>query len=178
MLSEAQDMSTISYWLNQWIKSGAKLLHEIVCNSYALIGAITFSFCQISRTRYCDICLRVLQKKETSTPTVFIRLDIAHFIKMICRWKCLGKGRIKEFFVRSLIILVESETLEQFEDTFVEIIVIASFETYGLKCSTLVPAPAELFRCHMINLIKDTNFINNHQLYNEDLDITTQGFIE
>jgi len=180
MLSEAQDMSTISYWLNQWIRSGAKLPHEIVCDySYALIGAITFSYCQMSRSRYCDICLKVLQNKETSTPPVFIRLDIAHFVKMICRWKCLGKGRIKEFFVRSLIILVESETLEQFEDTFVKIVVIASSETDGLENFTSVPTPAELFRCHLINTIKDTNPLKDPQLYEEDLDIvTSQDFNE
>lgn len=112
MLSDAQNMPTISYLLNQWIRSGAKLPHEIVCDySHALIGAITLSFCQMSRSRYCDICLKVLQNKETSTSPIFVRLDIAHFIKMICCWKCLGKGKIKEFFVRSLIILVESETL-------------------------------------------------------------------
>lgn len=174
MLSEAQDMSTISYWLNQWIKSGAKLPHEIICDySYALIGAITLSYCQMSRSRYCDMCLKVLQNKEKSLPPVFIRLDIAHLVKMICRWKCLGKGRIKEFFVRSLIILVESDTLEKFEDTFVKIVVIASSETDGLECLTSVPAPAESFRCHIINMIKDTNPLNDSHLYDEDLDIIT-----
>lgn len=43
MVSEAQDLSTISYWLNQWIRNGAKFPHEIVCDySYALIGGILF----------------------------------------------------------------------------------------------------------------------------------------
>lgn len=175
MLSETQDMSTIPYWLNQWIRSGAKLPHEIVCSySYALIGAITFSYCQMSRSRYYDICLRVLQNNETTSPAVCIRLGIAHFIKMICHWKCLGKSRIKEFFVRSLIILVESETLEKFEEIFVKIVVIASSETDGLELrSTSVPVPAELFRSHMISMIKDTNLLNDFELDNEDLNTIT-----
>lgn len=156
MVSEAQDMPSILYWLNQWIRNGAALPHEIVCDySYALIGAITLSFCQMSRSQYSEACLKLLQKTETIIPTVHIRLDVAHFIKMVCRWTCLSKGRIREFFIRAITVLVESKTLEEFEDIFVMILVISLSETDGLRCFTEIPTPAEEFRCRIINIIKD-----------------------
>lgn len=167
-------MPTISYWLNQWIKSGAALPHEMVCDyAYALIGAITLSYCQMSRSDYCDTCLKVLQKKEVFIPGVYIRLDIAYFTKMISHWKCLGKGRVKEFFIRSLILLVESRTLKQFEDTFIKMSVIASSETDGLECSTIIPTPFEKFCCDIINMIKYVNFEYDLELFSEDLNMST-----
>lgn len=46
MLSESQDTPTITYWLSQWLQSGAPIPVEIMCDySNALIGAITRSYC-------------------------------------------------------------------------------------------------------------------------------------
>lgn len=60
--------------------------------------------------------------------------------------------------------MVESETLEQFEDTFVKIVFIVSSKRDVLKCLTAVLVPAELFQCQIINTIKDTNFINGYKV--------------
>jgi len=58
-------------------------------------------------------------------------------------------------------------------------VVIVSSETDCLECFTSVPTPAELFRCHLINTIKETNPLKDFQLYDEDLDfIISQDFNE
>jgi len=46
MLSEIQDLPTITYWLSQWIRAGATSPYEVVVDySNALIGAVTRAFC-------------------------------------------------------------------------------------------------------------------------------------
>lgn len=87
MLSESQDTSTITYWLSQWLRFGTPSPVEIVCDySNALIGAITRSFCGgISKKQYCEQSLNIMKNKDTNLPKDFIRLDIAHFTKMVCR---------------------------------------------------------------------------------------------
>lgn len=46
MLSKSQDMSTITYWISQWIRNGSPMPNEVICDySYALIGAICRGFC-------------------------------------------------------------------------------------------------------------------------------------
>jgi len=97
MLSESQDTPTITFWLSQWLRSGAPSPTEIVCDySNALIGAITRSFCGgMSKKQYCETSLKILKNKDATLPKVYVRLDIAHFTKMVCRWKCLRIGPIK-----------------------------------------------------------------------------------
>lgn len=158
MISESHDTPTITYWLSLWLWSGAPAPNEIVCDySNALIGAITRSFCGgMSKRQYCKQCLDILEKKELNLPEVYVRLDIAHFIKMTCRWKCLKKGPIKEFFVCSIILLIHCKTLKEFEDTHEKIVVVACSETdepqHG---SSLNDSPAERFRNDLIGCIED-----------------------
>lgn len=112
MLSEKQDTFTIFSWLTLWIKDGVPSPQETVCDfSMALLGAITRAFCSGMTVRtYIDSCLEILTGKKSSNNQLscFVRIDVAHLIKMICRWKCWKGPRIyhlKEFFVRYLILL-------------------------------------------------------------------------
>jgi len=84
MLSESQDTPTITFWLSQWLRSGAPSPTEIVCDySNALIGAITRSFCGgMSKKQYCETSLKILKNKDATLPEVYVRLDIAHFTKI------------------------------------------------------------------------------------------------
>jgi len=96
MLSDVQDLPTITYWLSQWLRAGATSPYEVVVDySNALIGAVIRAFCcGLSKIQYCEISLKILQDEEddiivpNSRLEVYVRLDIAHLIKMICRWKC------------------------------------------------------------------------------------------
>lgn len=105
MVSEKQDLPTILYWLNKLQLSGVPSPNEIVTDmSRAILGAVSRAFCNgIGIKEYVDVCLQYLLKESTSFPTYFLRIDIAHFIKMQCRWKCFNgtnKRRLKEFYIR------------------------------------------------------------------------------
>lgn len=107
MLSEKQDTFTIYSWLNSWLMDGVRAPQETVCDySMALLGGISRAFCGgISLHTYVDTCLDALKRQLTShfMLTCYIRIDIAHLIKLVCRWKCWKKTRIvhlKEFYVR------------------------------------------------------------------------------
>lgn len=107
MISEKQDMFTIFSWLTLWMNDGVSAPQETVCDfSMALLGAITRAFCGgITVRTYVESCLDVLVYEKSTHPqlTCFVRIDIAHLIKMICRWKCWKGSRsyhLKDFFIR------------------------------------------------------------------------------
>lgn len=167
MLSESQDTPTITFWLSQ---SGAPFPTEIVCDySNSLIGAITRSFCGgMSKKQYCERSLNILMKKDVTLPEVYVLLDIAHFTKMVCRWKCLRIGPIKELFVRAIILLMQCKILEEFKDLFVKIIVIACSETDGLQKGSKIDSPAENFRNELVSIIEDRANLYEHIIINEN----------
>lgn len=89
------------------MNDGVSAPQESVCDfSMALLGAITRTFCGGMTVRtYVESCLEILTYKKTANPQLscFVRIDIAHLIKMISRWKCWKGSKshhLKEFFVR------------------------------------------------------------------------------
>lgn len=52
-------------------------------------------------------------------PVTFIRIDVAHFMHIICRWKCFKNIRqrvIKDFCIRCIALMIECYTLLEFEE--------------------------------------------------------------
>ncbi|KAE9521913.1 hypothetical protein AGLY_017720 [Aphis glycines] len=151
MLSEVQDLPTITYRLSQWIRAGATSPYEVVIDYYnaAFIGAVIRAFC-------------------SGLLDVFLRLDIAHLIKMIFRWKCFkvrSHGKIKEFYVRA----IKPRTLEQFRTILTEILVIISSEYDGSIEGTTYDTSSEKFREKILKQIENDNFKENIISYNEEL---------
>lgn len=102
--------------------------------SKALMGAVTRALCNgLNVNQYCEMCFNALSSSsENILPTCFIRIDIPHFIHMICRWKCFhvsGKTRLQEFYVRYARFLLQSRTLDKFSKTLTSVLIIAYSET-------------------------------------------------
>jgi len=102
--------------------------------SKALMGAVTRAICNgLNVNQYCEMCFNALLSPSVNIlPTCFIRNDIAHFIHMICRWKCFqssGKTRLKEFYVRCARLLLQSRTLDEFSKILTSILTVAYSET-------------------------------------------------
>ncbi|CAI6372658.1 unnamed protein product [Macrosiphum euphorbiae] len=167
MLSEVQDLATITYWLSQWIRAGATSPYEVVVDySNALIGAVIRAFCYgLSKIQYCEISLKILQDEEDGTvPTPGLDIYIAHLIKMICRWKCFkvrNHGKIKEFYVRAIVLLIKSKTLDQFKTILTEILVVASSEYDGNIEGTKYYTSSEKFRENILKQIENDGFKEN-----------------
>lgn len=134
MLSEKHDANIIQYWLGEWLRSGGTVPNEVITDfSFALLNAVAGAFNNCNLSNYIKLCLKCLnynKDAKTIVPKCFIRLDIAHIIKMIARWQCFhGKApRIKDFYMRCIGFLTTIETKNQFENIFYSILVVALSE--------------------------------------------------
>jgi len=108
MISEKQNTFTIYSWLQSWLNDGVLPPQETVTDcSMALLGAIARAFCGgITVNFYVNTCLDILLQGKSSAShqlQCYMRIDIAHLIKLVCRWKCwqgIKSQHLKQFFVR------------------------------------------------------------------------------
>ncbi len=94
MLSERHDVYAITQWLTEWIRAGAPTPKEVVSDfSLALLGALVKAFTPHPDLKtYINVCCGVLLGKQSAkAPPCFVRVNVAHCIKMICQWDCLKK---------------------------------------------------------------------------------------
>ena len=136
MLSERHDIQAIQNWLSEWRRAGAAVPKEVVCDfSLALLGGVVKAFTlQPDLKTYIDQCFGVLMGKEHSTlPPCFVRVDVAHCIKIISRWDCLRKkgNRLREFYLRAMAQLLQSVTMDQAKELIRSIVVVALSESEG-----------------------------------------------
>lgn len=123
MLSERQDTISIQHWLNQWIQNGAISPKEAVTDmSLAMIGAAVRAFTQFNNLEdYIIRCWNIVSSRNEAVqhelPTCFLRLDVAHIMKLVSQWKCLkdSRNRIKEFYMRGIAQLILCEDLDTCE---------------------------------------------------------------
>lgn len=102
--------------------AGMQVPNEIVCDySKALLGAISRAYCnQQTIKEYIDNCFSYLCNHVATLPKTFIRIDVAHIIHMICRWKCLnGRKEVKDFYVRCVGLLLKSTNMKEFEKNLI-----------------------------------------------------------
>lgn len=184
MVSEKQDTLSIYYWLGQWIRDGALIPHEVVSDySKAILGAISRAFCNgISLHEYNERCFKIINNNccNIDLPQCYIRIDISHLIKMVCRWKCLlekHKYRLREFYVRCVRLLIGSETMKEFEDILINILTVAMSETEGVfkTKNGIDENPSEVARKTLLDQIKGadcivvSNIIQSNE-FNDDTD--------
>lgn len=166
MISEKQDTLSIYSWLASWMATGIQPPNEVVCDySRALLAAITrVFFKEASTDSYANYTYKLLIGKEMEVPTTYIRLDVAHIIKIFCRIKCMSgiKNRhLKEFYVRGFRLLLTSEDLSSFEIILEALLTIMLCETDGLDSDDVV-SPSEKHREFILNLIKGIQDDDEH----------------
>jgi len=178
MLSEKQDTLTICTWLSNWKKNAIHEPNETVCDySKALLGALTRSFCDgMSLKTYNESCfLIMLGMKDTRLPKCYIRLDVAHIIKIFCRFKCFtGKKQkyLKEFYVRGLRLLLTSEELSEFKNILESLLTVMMCETDGWVTDRdqVEKSPSEKCREFILSLIRSNvhdNWFDNENDHTE-----------
>lgn len=100
----------------------------------ALLNAISLNFNECRLTIYISCCYKWLSGIKLQRPlSCFVRLDIVHFIKMICRLKVFsGKSsKVKDFYVRCVGVTTTCETKEDFKTLLSAILVVALSECDG-----------------------------------------------
>ncbi|KAL5233861.1 hypothetical protein ACI65C_001271 [Semiaphis heraclei] len=176
MLSEKQDTLTICNWLSNWKKYAIHEPNETVCDySKALLGALTRSFCDgMSLKTYNETCfLIMLGMKETRLPKCYIRLDVAHIVKIFCRFKCFTEKKqkyLKEFYVRGLRLLLTSEELSEFKNILQSLLTVMMCETDGWVTDRdqVEKSPSEKCREFILSLIRS----NVHNSFDNENDHT------
>lgn len=94
MLSERHDSVTIMLWFLRWIQNGAHIPKEAICDySRALLMGMSMAFNKQPIKTYISDRFRTISSscRMGKEPNTFIRIDVAHFIHMICRWKCFKR---------------------------------------------------------------------------------------
>jgi len=174
MVSEQHDTLTIFYWLAQWLKDGVPISQGTTCDySKALLGAICRAFYNgITLYDYVEKCFNILYSKSNNLPVCYIRIDIAHLVKLVCRWKCLTgtkNYRLKEFYVRCVMLLIRANCLEEFENVLLDILTVSISQTEGDQMGSTNKCPAEEARIWLLNNIRGTT-INENDMSNNILD--------
>lgn len=106
---------------------------------------------------YSEACYSYLMKNTTNLPMSYIRIDVAHLVHMVCNWKCLkGRRQIKDFYMRSVGLLIRSESFEHFDCIIRNILILAMAETDGHD-NINEKTPSETSRIFLENLISGTN---------------------
>lgn len=175
MISEKQEGLTILNWLGQWMKSGINPPNEAVCNfSFALLGAMSRIFCNGRSLRfYLEKCFFILQGKDIKIPQCYLRIDVAHIIKIFCRFKCLtgnNNKRLKQFYVRGFRLLLISSHIEEFKSILTSLLTIMLSETDGSTHNNY-KTPAEVSRHRILDMIKGIKVNDEHDNgFDEDSD--------
>jgi len=135
-----------------WMSSRIRLPNEVVCDySRALLAAISRSFCKIGLNDYVNYVFKVLIGIESKIPATYIRLDVAHMVKIFCRIKCLTGVKnkyLKEFYVQRFRLLMTSEDIKAFEKILEAVLTVMLSETDGW--SNNIETPSETARSYYI----------------------------
>lgn len=139
------------------MNTGITLPNECVSDySKTLLGAITRTFFnRRSLKEYINTCFIYLTSDKNQLPECYIRIDVAHMVHIICRWKCLSVRKpVKDFYIRTVGLLIKSNNIEDFKKMLEMIIIIASSETDGDDVNKQ-PTPSEQARTHLNKYISD-----------------------
>ena len=122
MLSERHDTEFITFWLKRWLRRGAPIPKEAVCDySRALLSGLCLALNNMTIKAYIMFCFSSILKGSMERPQTLIRVDVAHLIHLVCRWNCFKAANqrcIKDFYVRCVALMVECQTLSDFDQVF------------------------------------------------------------
>ncbi|CAI6345344.1 unnamed protein product [Macrosiphum euphorbiae] len=140
IVSEKHNNLSISNWLLNWISSDVKKPKETVCdNSLALLSAVVQSFTQYSSLLvYIRVCSDLLTKELNSNshlvPWCFVRIDVAHFLKICTKWTPLKTvpRRVREIILRVIGLLIKCKSLIEVQSLLHSLFVVLINETSGI----------------------------------------------
>lgn len=129
MLSAKHHSLFIKKWLQQWLESGATPPTEIVTdNSAALQNAVCMAFNKLNYHAYLSYCLQLLLRHHCELLPCFIRMDIAHLIKAVTRWKCFQDKQpiVKDFFTKCVGYMSNISEIQLFEECLTAVLIISN----------------------------------------------------
>lgn len=135
MITERNDVNQITFWLREHIRYGARIPRQVVVDfSLALLNSCALAYNDRHLKLYLEDCFRCLEKQDLQHPlSCFIRVDIAHLIKMIAQNPVFrGKHvKVKDFFVRCVALMSSCNDIMDFNQLLTSILIVALSEYDG-----------------------------------------------
>lgn len=158
MISEKQDTLSIFNWIAQWMRCAIQVPNEAICDySFAILGAMAMAFSKNSGIKsYVDQCFGVAIGSHKNLPKCYIRIDVAHIIKIFCRNKHLeGKKNwyLKQFYVRGMRLLISATNTDRFKNVLTALITVMLSEIDGWM-DNQEENPSESSRKYLLKMIK------------------------
>ena len=140
MISSKQDAQTITDFLAQ-IKKHVLPPRKVISdfgNAIIIAVAKVFANC-IDLQDYLKRCYRIVFLIELSDPlSCFIRLDISHFVKMVCSWSCIKQSleKAREFVVKVLCYVYKCKEIKEIKKTLKALLVVLLSKDIGYSKTT------------------------------------------
>jgi len=166
MISERHTSIAIFNWLAKWMSSDVPNPKETVCDqSIALLSAISRCFTQYSSLKdYIQICADIVFKKLPSDsywlPKCFIRVDVAHFIKLVSKWAPLktSSRQVREIILRVIGVVLKSQSVTFIREILLSLFIVVINETDGKYIATEDLTPCEQHKRIIIQAVT-TDFV-------------------
>ncbi|XP_071635323.1 uncharacterized protein [Temnothorax longispinosus] len=146
MLTEIHTQEFIELWLKYWVRLGAKTPGESWSDyerGIPMSSCLTFNGKSL-KDYIIDVFewARTTDKKKSRPDNTLIRIDVAHLMALVARWKCLkhkDHPYIKNFFVRCVALMVDTQSIEEFQQIFLLTCIVAlqPYEDNFVSTSTI-----------------------------------------
>lgn len=177
MISESHSNISTSNWLQNWLKCDIPKPKEAVCDhSIALLSAIVKSFTQYSTLQdYLIACAQLLKETELNyhgLPRCFIRIDVAHFIKIASKWTPLKSitRLAREMILRAIGLLIKCKTLNEIRVLLLSLFVLLTNETNGIDIRNGEETPCEQHK-RLLTEATSTGFIGLQKQFDDILSL-------
>ncbi|CAH2084305.1 unnamed protein product [Euphydryas editha] len=131
MLSEKHSARFISFWLSEWVDKVQLPRQAVSDGSRALLNAMSLAFNGKSLKDYINFVFENLINSTNVQPRTFIRLDTAHFLHSVSRWKCFLSVLhkiVKQFFLYCVALMIDCQQLSLLEEFFILTLIVCNSE--------------------------------------------------
>ena len=144
MITESHNTNNIHHWLAEWVRSGAPIPKEVVSDSaIALLAAAIRTFTGFTNIdEYANACTDII------VPKCYIRIDVAHFIKMYANVLKMIRPRIKKFHLACIGQLILSANKHEAEERLTWILTVCLSETEGARVNDAQDRAEETYQNH------------------------------
>lgn len=138
VLSETNDANFLSYWLRDWLKSGARIPREVVTDmGKAIQQSVCMSCNTITLSQYNDECLSILlgRKSHLQLQTQ-LRTDVAHLEHIATKWPCISNQpkKVKELYKRVVGFMTTIDTIDHFQEFLKFVLIVANSKIHNERC--------------------------------------------
>ncbi|KAL4121324.1 hypothetical protein QTP88_013861 [Uroleucon formosanum] len=171
MVSESHNTIAISNWLANWIASNVPQPKQTVCDqSLALLSAIMKTFTQYSLKIYIEVCADVitnrLPRDSRWLPQCFVRLEIAHFMKLASQWPSLKllHRKVRKIILKTIGCFVKFQDLKEVYSLLLSVFISITNESNGLDRNTEIETSCERHNRRLMNIVSTGNIELDEQL--------------